>query len=239
MTGVDAVGLDGVDGVLPESVLFGRYFRDVDRCRSLMKSTGAVASGSAVLHALDSSVRVGSSSPWAPNDLDVFIARRVLRRGALVDWHEYFVGEGYGLCDPVGASGYAGAEVIKYKHVESGRRVDFVIVSSEPLVYIVREFWSTHLMNFATWDGMYCLFPESCLLRKQMCFVRCRSGGELRAYEKYVERGFGRCDMDLSLSLREFESERFVGDELTHRVVFSGVEVEGRVPKSLRSIRFV
>jgi hypothetical protein len=70
-----------------------------------------------------------------------------------------------------------------------------------------------------------------------MCFVRCRSGRELRAYDKYVGRGFGRYDMGLPLCLREFDSERFIGDELTHRVVFSGVE--GMAPKALRSIRFV
>lgn len=111
MTGVHAVGVESVDGVLPESVLFRRYFRDVDRCRSLMKSTGAVASGSSLLHALESSVRGGSCPSWEPNDLDFFMARDVLRRGLLVDWHEYFLGEGYGLCNPVGACGYAGEEV--------------------------------------------------------------------------------------------------------------------------------
>ncbi|KAH1805722.1 hypothetical protein KXX35_000425, partial [Aspergillus fumigatus] len=237
MSGADAVALDSVDGVLPESVLFGRHFRDVGRCRSLMRSTGAVASGSSVLHALESCARVGSSPSWVPGGLDFYIARRVSRRGFLVDWHEYFVGEGYGLCNPVGASGYAGAEFIKYKHAESGRRVRFVIVPCEPLEFVLTKLWSTHIMNFATWDGMYCLFPESCLHRKQMCFLRCQSGRELRAYEKYVERGFGRCDMDLSLALREFESERFVGDDLTYRVVFSGVE--GMAPEALPLIRFV
>lgn len=107
-----------------------------------------------------------------------------------------------------------------------------MIVPCDPLVYVLTRFWSTHIMNFATWDGMYCLFPESSLLRKQMCVVRCRRGRELKAYDKYVRRGFGRGEMDLPLHLREFEGERFVGDELTHRVVFSGVE--GMVAKALR-----
>ncbi|KAH1805913.1 hypothetical protein KXX35_010022, partial [Aspergillus fumigatus] len=237
MTGVSGVALEGVDGVLPESVLFGRWFESVDQCRSLMKSTGAVASGSAVLHALESRARVGSAVRWVPGDVDFYVSRRAVRRGALVQWHAYLVGEGYELCEPVGAAGYSGMEVVKYEDAESGRSVDIVVVN-EPLVYILMRFWSTHIMNFATWDGMYCLFPQSVLVRKQMCVVRCRDVRELKAYDKYVGRGFFWGGVDLP-DLGEFQSERFVGDDLTYRVVFSGVEVEGRVPMALRSVRFV
>lgn len=126
--------------------------------------------------------------------------------------------------------------MIEYRHNVSQRKVDLMLLYEHPIVYCLKKFWSCHLMNFVTWEGMYCLFPDSVLLHKYMFVVRCGDVDHLKAYDKYVGRGFRLVTAETLSSFGEFKNDRFVGDRWTRRVVFSGAPVE--VPEPVRSVQF-
>lgn len=74
----------------PENRLFGNYFSNIDECRTLMEGTQVLASGSAVLHALQ-------PNTWRPPNLDLFASQFSLGDRGLLYWHTYFLKEGYFL----------------------------------------------------------------------------------------------------------------------------------------------
>lgn len=88
---ITEVRLTSTGGVTPEERLFGKYFSNIDECRSLMKRSEAIASGSAVLHALQ------NDPTWDPSDLDMFVSYMRLPKQGLVEWHNFFSAEGYSL----------------------------------------------------------------------------------------------------------------------------------------------
>lgn len=112
-------------------------------------------------------------------------------------------------------------QTFNYVNVETERSVQLVVLRVSPVPYILGTFWASHLMNFATWEGMYCVFPESTLQRKEMRVFSCSTVSELKAYDKYVRRGFKRMELCASDVLGEFQGHRFVGDGMTRRVGFS------------------
>jgi hypothetical protein len=80
-------------------------------------------------------------------------------------------------------------------------------------------FWGTHLMNFATWNGIYCLFPETTLNHK-MVVLDSLEEVERFSYDYFVGRGFSHVSVDGVQDLAEFGNERTVFDEVTRMVPF-------------------
>lgn len=107
--------------------------------------------------------------------------------------------------------------------------MQIVLLDRTPLEHIC-SFWSTHLMNFATSEAMYSLFPCSSLGLKRMIILSMWSSGEIRAYDKYVLRGYSRGSVDDMSGLAELKYRRNVVDEHTRRVCFPGssLEIDGK-----------
>lgn len=107
-----------------------------------------------------------------------------------------------------------------YEDSSRGTTLQLALVQSEPLAYIMQSCWSTHLMNFATSEAMYSLFPVSALQERQMGIVSLREFEAREACDKYVDRGFTGLSLDRLPPLGEFRNDRVVGDEWTRRVAF-------------------
>lgn len=91
-------------------------------------------------------------------------------------------------------------------------------------------------MNVATWESIYCLFPTGTLCNKQMGVFSAFNEVELKAYDKYVDRGYTVAGFELLGQLPEFQNDRIVGDEWTHRVMFPGAP--SSVDLSIRDVEF-
>ncbi|KAJ5346961.1 uncharacterized protein N7506_000214 [Penicillium brevicompactum] len=92
------------DGMTPENRVFGKFFTNVDGCRHLMKQEQAIASGGAVLHALE------LNPTWKTADLDIFMSSRKLSKQGLLEWHQFLRSEGY-LLSKRTETAYAGGRV--------------------------------------------------------------------------------------------------------------------------------
>lgn len=82
--------------------------------------------------------------------------------------------------------------------------------------------WGSHMYSFATWDGMYCMFPKLTLRDRKSVLLH---SGE-RFFDKsqvdvYVKREFEFVDSQSVVSSVEFHGQRRAGDEHTLRVPFS------------------
>lgn len=97
-----------------------------------------------------------------------------------------------------------------------------VVCDVEPVAHILRSSWATHLLNFASWDSIVSLFPTSALRKKQMFVFSAEGECELRLFDKYIECGFVRIRPGGFSWSGEFKKRRFIGDEYTVRVQFSG-----------------
>lgn len=97
--------------------------------------------------------------------------------------------------------------------------MQLVVLYDQPVQYMLENFWSLHLMNFATWESIYSLF-YSMVINKQMAVRPVLTAQEIEAHDKYVFRGFK--PVSYLRELVDFPNERGVGDEWTHRVRFSG-----------------
>lgn len=72
----------------PERV-FGKFFANVDACRSLMKEKQVIASGSAILHAL---LKYPS---WNPTEIEFFGSKNEVGISDNSQWHSFLINEGY------------------------------------------------------------------------------------------------------------------------------------------------
>lgn len=96
----------------------------------------------------------------------------------------------------------------------------------EPLHYVMLKSWSTVIMNIATWESIYCLFPVSTLDNRHMVTIKATTHAELEAHDKYLQRGYTDVHYEDVSGLGEFRSKRTVGDDWTRRVMFSGQQAE-------------
>lgn len=94
-----------VENATAETKLFGTFFNDVEGCRHLMKEKQVIASGSAVLFALE------QCSTWSPSDLDFFVSTRSLGNQGLFNCHQFLRSEGYSLSRETREGGYFGSQV--------------------------------------------------------------------------------------------------------------------------------
>lgn len=88
---VDGTGTVDAEADTVQKRLFGRFFHEVDECRSLMEGHSAVAGGGAVLRAL-------LPAPGRePDDFSLYVPGERLGGGKFMQWNEYFRSQGYEL----------------------------------------------------------------------------------------------------------------------------------------------
>lgn len=80
-----------VRSTLPEEKLFGRFFKGIDCCRSLMREKRVVASGNALIQTLR------PCFTWVPSEMDLFVSRSSLGNEGLLEWNDFLFNEGYSL----------------------------------------------------------------------------------------------------------------------------------------------
>lgn len=108
-----------------------------------------------------------------------------------------------------------------YENTTLATKVKVVVCDVEPVAFVLRSSWSTHLLNFATWDSMISLFPVSALREKEMFVFSVVRLEHLRSFDQYIRIGFERiCGSRFSWT-GEFKRSRFIGDEYTVCVPFS------------------
>lgn len=96
-----------------------------------------------------------------------------------------------------------------------------VVVFGHPVGHILSTFWATHVINFATWEGVYSVFPQSTLDKKWMAHFGGTRASHLLGYEKYRQRGYTLAPSDETGQLAELSGKRRVGDSMTKRYGFS------------------
>lgn len=104
-------------------------------------------------------------------------------------------------------------------------------MSDEEVVsHMMRTAWSTHLLNFSTWETIFSLYPNTTITHKRMLVQSTSSVAQLKSYQQYVKRGFRRMfkhgleHHDGNCTKYEFGELaicRSVGDEWTRRVHYS------------------
>lgn len=156
-------------------------------------------------------------------------------KDSIVPWFDYLKAEGYRLSHQLGQGGQSFGQVYLiyiftkcvylfiqchiYRNSDRGTLVQIVVLRQDLVRYILEMFWGTHLMNFMTWEGVYCLFPETTLKHKMVVLHSCEEA-ELLVYDKYCQRGFLHMRCKEVEDIGEFRGERDVYDHLTCRVGF-------------------
>lgn len=107
----------------------------------------------------------------------------------------------------------------------SKRKIIQLIDCRRVCEYILSTFWSTHLMNFATHESIYSLFPRL-TLGKKMILLGWLEERQLIAYEKYVDRGYRWLSWNEAAQEDEISSQRSIGDILTRRIPFKANECQ-------------
>lgn len=82
--------------------------------------------------------------------------------------------------------------------------------------------WATHMYTFATYEGIYCLYPEITLQRRQSVLFRpvvARPGES--GVSKCVRRGLSFVRSDSVVDLDEWQQRRSSVDDYTLRIGFS------------------
>jgi hypothetical protein len=111
-----------------------------------------------------------------------------------------------------------------------------ICLKENPVRYVLRTVWSTHLFNIATHESIYCMFPGSGIDQKVIFLTRFPEAETLRLYQLYVDRGYRRGLSSQAAQLYEFSNDRSVGDIFTRRVRFRLSSED--IPIWVRSMRF-
>ncbi|KAH1805959.1 hypothetical protein KXX35_009988 [Aspergillus fumigatus] len=211
---VQVIPLDLDEVATPEGRVFGEFFANVVTCLVLMEATKTIASGSSVLSALV------QDFGWVFNDLDLFVQYDHASDMGSLPWFNFLTEqEGYHLVERSGYTGRYGARYYTYRNYDRDTVVRVVVSRYDPVQYIMGSSWGTHLMNFATWNGIYCLFPEATLSGRMVVLDGFEDVAQ-SSYEAFVGRGFSRVEVGQVRELAEFKSERMVFDEVTRMVPF-------------------
>ncbi len=105
-----------------------------------------------------------------------------------------------------------------------------IVVDEEPIEFVVKSFYGTHVMNVADWKAAYCLFPRLTLEEQLMFLFHIKRCPELMGLDKYLDRGFGLpADFGTTrMKSEELLAVRKVGDSLCRKLCFSGVQLEAK-----------
>lgn len=96
--------------------------------------------------------------------------------------------------------------------------------------YVLQSMCSSHLINFATSNGVYVLFPVATMEYRYMNFFAAEDGRSFELYNRHREHGYSLSTLEACLSLDKYSS-RYIGDEYTKFLPFG---VEGEVESFLQ-----
>lgn len=163
------------------------FVNDPRAFRSLMRLLGAVLSGSFAL----SFLARDDSCKFTPNDLDLYLPRKYVRRFAL-----YLVEvEGYALLEKRKAP-YGMAHHIVIALGKGSSRIELIPSTSESALLPIANFWSTHVMNYISADTFCVAYPEltfnnrGVLSPVRLIDLRHTSSHIITLIQKYAARGF-------------------------------------------------
>ena len=185
--------------------LFDRYGIKFEEFRVKMREYSAVISGGLILQFLDREV-------WEESDMDVYV-----KRGSKAKAIRLYIVEqcGYELC-PKGdnpESWTVGIQsVVSYVKTVKGRKRCVQVMSTmcAPEDCVLRGFDRTAVMNIATADRIYGLFPRTTFVDRNMVVLREWSAGAGRK-EKYEARGWTSVGWKLE---EELQQARRIGDSM-------------------------
>jgi len=172
--------LEGLDGEF-EKLLQPFQFESASSFLDLLLSSGAVISGSAAL-------ALALPGMFVPRDLDIYVPSY---GAAMVI--VYLENHNYKL-DPVytpGAGQYDnGAVVFRMFHLGPGppAEVNVIIFRETHFVGHIAGFHSTIVMNYISWYGLVCLYPEWTQKKKGLIVVDTIISKA--SFKKYEKRGF-------------------------------------------------
>jgi hypothetical protein len=193
--------------------LFGKFFGEARDCVFLMQQYGCIASGASVLNVLKPGGTPASSK------LELIAMESALGNDGYFEWHQMFRGAGYEVTRDVVDTDRM-STCYFYENVRKATSVRFTVTQCEPVRYVVENAWSTHLMNIATWEGIYCPFPNTTLTECRMFLLRRPTAEELQLFDEYSLFGYLKLSEWSVQQRREFTLSRCVGDELTRIVRF-------------------
>ena len=177
-TAVPPEHLEGLDGEF-ERLLQSFHFESASSFLDILLSSGAVISGSTVL-------ALALPGVFVPRDLDIYVPSY---GAAMVI--VYLENHNYKL-DPVytpGAGQYDnGAVVFKMFHLGPPAEINIIIFREEHFVGHIAGFHSTIVMNYVSWYGLVCLYPEWTQKKKGLIVVDTIISKA--SFKKYEERGF-------------------------------------------------
>jgi len=176
----------------------------------LLLCSGAVISGSAALALL-------FPTAFEPQDLDIYVASYGAARVI-----SYLEEQGYKI-DPIYSTGAGkydnGAVVFRLFHLRSSVDINVVIYHEKHFVDHIIRFHSTIVMNYVSWYGLVCLYPQWTLRKKGL--INVDNLISRSCFTKYANRGF-------ALS----HDNRQLADSLTTHFC----EIDAECPKTTRCL---
>lgn len=153
--------------------------------RALMAATGAVISGSAALAILQ-------PGRFSPKDLDIYVTAPGFA-AMLV----FLRSEGYEIQVPPYGSAqakYPASMVVltleKRQPADSSKMINLIGTTEKHVVLAITQFHSTTVMNYISYYGMVCLYPEWTFRNIGLVLRSNASSGEREAIAKYEARGY-------------------------------------------------
>lgn len=201
-----------------DNAVFGKFFGCAKECRSLMQQWECIASGAAVLSALNP-----GGTPEC-SKLELYVMASVLGIDGYYVWSAFFRESGYLVTQEV-ADGGRQSRTFVYENIDQGTSVRFVVTECEPVRYVIRNAWSTHLMNIATWEGIYCPFPKLTLDECRMVLLRRPTLEELQLFGEYYDFEYSKMSLCVAMQRREVSADRSIGDEITSITRFGSVSL--------------
>ncbi|KAF8347121.1 hypothetical protein F5887DRAFT_882091, partial [Amanita rubescens] len=210
---------------------------EVEDFRRMMRTTGAIISGSSALQAF-------TREQYDDSDLDVYVedTKRDIVHSILERMGYSRLESNIGTKDSLDPNdGYPGKteilHVVTYVKSRSNRVVQVIYTSKAP-IFAILQFHSTCVLNFITDSKAYCLYPFSTLCEKKTLVCGPTTVKIVDALQKYERRGWTiMANMTIDMLLINPTSEynikyRRIDDvfcwsrELEHRACDEGVRVK-------------
>lgn len=166
--------------------LLSSFHLNAIRFLKLMKTTHAVISGSAVLLPL-------LSATFVPGDLDVYVpvdhAMEFIKE-LKKTFHYQTATDSNGKPRKVYLEGDQEIKRVKY-YMKRGKLINVIIVRGDNALVPIFSFHSTPVMNFISYYGIFCAYPELTLAYRGIINnTRPPSADLKKRYKKLKDRGF-------------------------------------------------
>jgi hypothetical protein len=203
-----------------ERRLLGPYVDCIDEFRIMMRKYSAIITGDSVLHLFS------PSENWTPTKLDLFVSSDSLGQQGEILWHVFLTSTCKFTFD--GSQGdHCLCNTRYFRYIKDNKTIDMTIVDRHPISFVIDRFYGTHLLNYATSDKAYCLFPQLTLEARKMVVFTDLTATARHSFDNYSTfRGFGHITIrDASLHYPELSLRRSTGDSLCLIESFSTIDV--------------